>query len=183
MLFDALNARAEAEAPREYHLRYQHNGKPIMDGDTPCIVLVKGASSRSVQAAIRAEELERIKALKGAKTKAEETQSLEDLHQALCKAAARLIVGFKGMQAMGEDGQPRAMELRDVPRFLDLNFISLPHLMKAQNAPVREPDEDDEAYEDRVAAHEARWLRPSFAQQIIDFASQDENFLAAAGRG
>ena len=178
-----FDSRTAAETPRPYHLRHQGNGEPIIDGDTPCIVLVKGAASRSAQSAIRAEEQERMKALKGARNKAEETQALEDLHQTLCKAAARFIAGFEGMQTAGDDGQPRAMDERDIAKFLDLTFISLPHLMKAQNAPQRQPDEDDASFEARKAAHEAEWTRPSFAQQIIDAAQEDADFLANAGRG
>lgn len=177
-----FDARTAAETPRPYHLRHQHDGSPIMDGDTPCIVLIKGAASRSAQAAIRAEEQERMKALKGAKTKEDQAQALEDLHQTLCKAAARFIAGFEGMQTTSDDGKPRPMDSRDVAKFLDLNFISMAHLLKAQNAPVRQPDEADEAFDARKAAHEAEWTRPSFAQQILDAAQKDEDFLASAGR-
>ena len=180
---NTFDVRSAAEKPIPLHLRHQSSGAPIMDGDTPCIVLVKGASSRSAQAAIRAEEQERMRALKEAKTDADQAQALEDLHQTLCKAAARFIAGFQGMQTTGEDGNPRAMDSRDITRFLDLTFISLPHLMKAQNAPVRQPGEDQAAFDARKAAHSAEWTRPSFAQQVLDAAQRDEDFLAAAGRG
>lgn len=148
-----LDARTAAETPRELHLRHPATGEPIFDGELPCIVLVKGASSRTVQAAIREDEMA---AMKGGEKP--DAQSLEDMHNRSVKAATRLIAGFVGMETEG-----RAMTLDDAPKFLDLTLISVQHLM-------RKPGDGE-------------WHRPSFAQQILDFAHDDANFLPAMSKG
>lgn len=160
----AFDARGAAETAREMTLRDQETGEIITNGGEPCIVLVKGASSRSVQAAVREEEVARAKAAKAAKNDDGEvdTRTAEDLHKATCKAAARFIVGFKNMQTVGENGKPRDLTADDVPAFLDLNFVSLPHLLR---------DKDD-----------TQWRRPSFAQQVVDFAQDDAAFLSTSGK-
>lgn len=177
------DARSAAETPIEYHLRFPSTGEPIFDGDKPCIVLLKGASSRSAQEAMRQEEMERIRTAKAAKGKPEEAQAMEDLHKTLCKAAARFIVGFVNMQTTGEDGDMRAMTPEDAPAFLDLYFISVPHLMRAQNAPKRAAGEDDETFAARKEAYAAEWLKPNFAQQIIEAAADDAAFLSKLPKG
>lgn len=154
----AFDARGAAETAREMTLRDQETGEIITNGGEPCIVLVKGASSRSVQAAVREEELARAKAKAARKDDGQvDTNTAEDLHKATCKAAARSIVGFKNIQTLGENGKPRDLTVDDVPAFLDLNFVSMAHLLRDKR--------DNE------------WRRPSFAQQVVEFAQDDAAFL------
>ena len=160
----AFDARGAAETAREMELRDQSTGEIITNGGKPCIVLVKGASSRTIQAALREDEIARAKKAKAAKDAGGEvdTQTAEDLHQATCKAASRFIAGFKNMQTVGEDGKARDLTADDIPAFIDLTFISLPHLMREKG--------DDE------------WRKPSFAQQVLDFAQDDAAFLAKSAK-
>lgn len=154
------DARAAAENAREMELRDQSTGEIITNGGKPCIVLVKGASSRSIQAELRRDEIERAKKAKAAKNADGDvdTRTAEDLHETTCKAAARFIAGFKNMQTAGEDGKARDLTKDDAAAFCDLTFISMAHLMK---------DEDTKG-----------WTKPSFAQQVLDFAQDDAAFLA-----
>ena len=161
---DFLKAYDAAETAREMELRDQATGEVITSGGKPCIVLVKGQASRSIQASIRNDEIERAKKAKAAKDAGGEidTQVAEDLHQTTSSAAARLIAGFKNMQTVGEDGKPRDLTVEDVAAFVDLTFISVPHLM-------REPSD-------------TTWRKPSFAQQVLDFAQDDAAFLPRSGK-
>lgn len=145
MDFNSLDTRTAAENARPYHLRHQTTGAPIMDGDKPCLVLVRGAASRTVQAAIKAQN-------RADMTKAkDDDRGMEDIHRGLIKAAARLIVGFENVN---RGDKPATVD--DVDWFLDLNFMSIPH---------------------QIRKDDAEWLKPSFAQQIVDFATDDASFL------
>lgn len=156
------DARGAAETARPLELRDQATGEVIENNGKPCIVMVKGASSRAVQAELRRDELERAKKAKAAaKTGTQvDTNTAQDMHEATVKAALRLIVGFGNMQTTGEDGKARDLTVEDAPALLDLNFISMAHLM-------REKDVE-------------HWTKPSFAQQILEFAQDDADFLAAS---
>lgn len=152
------DARSAAEAVTEYQILDQETGDPISNGEKPCIVLLRGSAARSVQSAIREEEIAKMQAAKkGAKP---DPQALEDLHRSTIKSAMRLIVGFKNMQTRGADGKLRDLTIEDAEAFLDLTFISLPHLLRKAG--------DDE------------WTKPSFAQQIIEAGAQGDRFFKAA---
>ena len=150
------DTRGAAEAARPLELRDQLTGEVITADGKPCIVLVKGASSRSAQAELRRDEIARAKAAKDAGGEPD-ARTAEDMHQATCQAAARFIVGFQNIQTM-QDGKARDLTLDDVKAFLDLNFISMPHLMR---------DKKTEG-----------WTKPSFAQQVLDRAQDDADFLS-----
>ena len=183
MDFTKFDARTAAETPRKYVVRMQHTGEEIADPKTgkPAIVLIRGAASRTAQQAIRDAQRARMKAkaVKGAKTADDEVRALEDLHETLITAAARYIVGFEGIERRDSAGTLRPAEGtdEDVRWFLDLNMPSLPHLMRASQPLEQRENESDEAFEARREAHAAEWLKPSFAQQIIDAAQEDEAFL------
>lgn len=49
MEFSDFNARDAAEKGAWLHLRNPVNGAPLLDGDDPCRVMVRGTESRSVQ--------------------------------------------------------------------------------------------------------------------------------------
>ncbi|WP_442772684.1 hypothetical protein [Paenirhodobacter enshiensis] len=156
----SYDARGAAETARACILRDQQTGAEISIDGKPAIVWVKGASSRSAQAALRAEETERLRAAQAAaETAPENAKTAEDLHAQLCKAAKRYIAGFENLTTANPNGTERAMGAEDIDAFLDLNFLSMAHLL-------RDKTKDD-----------GGWLKPSFAQQILDFAQDDAAFL------
>lgn len=180
MDFSKLDSRSAGETAREYHILSQQTGEPITGESGPCIVLIKGATSRSVQAALKAENAARVKDAKAAKAKgeADDGQSFEDMHAGIVKGAARLIAGFRGIQRPDEDGKLRDLtgSEADIMWFLDLNFMSLPHLMR-HNALTQMDGEDPADFLARKASYAAEWHKPSFAQQVLDFAQDDSRFL------
>ena len=148
MDFTALDSRTASETPRPLHIKHQATGEAICDGEKPCIVLVLGSASRSVQAAIKDQARTDMK---NAKTAQDEARALEDLQAAMIVAASRLIVGFENIS---RGDKPATKD--DAKWFLDLNFVSMAHQMRKT---------DDE------------WTKPSFAQQVLDFAAEDAGFL------
>lgn len=177
MDFSKFDSRTAAETAREYHIRAQQTGEPISGEDGPCIVLIKGASSRSLQAALKAENAARVKAAKDAKVKDDDGQSISDMHSGTVKAAARLITGFRGIQRPDGDGlRDLTASEDDVAWFLDLNLMSLPHLLRF-NALTQIEGEDPADFAARKASYAAEWHKPSFAQQVLDFAQDDSRFL------
>lgn len=154
------DARSAAETPIEVELRDPATGEVIMDGAKPCIVLVKGAASRSVQESLRQDALERARKAKAAKAEKgeDDTRVIADLHADSIRAAARLVVGFVNMRTSDEKGEMRDLTVADVAAVMDLNLFSLAHAM-------RDPDD-------------AAWRKPSFAQQVLDAASDDARFLS-----
>jgi hypothetical protein len=181
MDFSAFDSRTAAEIPREMQVRAQQTGEPIASDAGPCIVLVKGAASRSLQSALKAEVAAQVAAAKAAKKKGEDDddRSMAGIHDGLVKAAARLITGFRNIQRKGADGKLRDLtgSEEDVAWFLDLNMISTEHLLR-HGAVVKANGEDDADFAARRDAYVNAWHRPSFAQQVLDFAQDDANFLA-----
>lgn len=185
MDFSKLDSRSAAENASPMQVLFQDTGEPVLDNKKPCIVYVIGTSSRSVQAKLRAEEAARQKkasAKRGAhkRGKNEEEELTKDLQSSMIRSAKPFIAGFENIQRP----DPETKKLRDLTTsdddimwFLDLNMISMPHLMRIGNDPERLEDESDEEYEERLAEYKAKWLKPSFAQQVIDHAREDENFL------
>ncbi|MDZ4393868.1 MAG: hypothetical protein U1B82_12970 [Cypionkella sp.] len=108
---------------------------------------------------------------------------ISDIHDDLVKSASRLITGFSAVQRTGDDGKLRDLTTSDddIKWFLDLNFLSMDHLMKSAALTIS-PGETSEEFEDRKKEYEARWHKPSFAQQVLD-AAQDEGFLPRTSKG
>lgn len=153
-----FDARGAAETPVELELRNPATGEAITSDGKPCIVMIRGAASRSVQDGLRQEATERARKAKGKDGKTDtDPQMVSDLHDSACRSASRLITGFRNMQTADGKGA-RALTLDDVPAFLDLTFFSMAHAL-------RKPDDET-------------WHGPSFAQQIIDAATDDARFLA-----
>lgn len=180
-----MDSRSAAEKPSRMAILHQGTGEPIMDGKKECAVLIKGLSSRSAQAQMRAEEAARMKSAKGRKLKAKDAEEkfTRDLQKSLCESAARFIVGFENVQRPGEGGSLRdldAAQREDVDWFLDLNLISIPHLLRGDGSDIaRKDDEDEDEFAFRKRAEMDAWLKPSFSQQIIDWSRDDSNFLAS----
>ncbi|MDO9099519.1 MAG: hypothetical protein Q7V53_02075 [Caldisericota bacterium] len=182
MDFLSFDTRKAAEVGRKVQIRAQQTGDPIFDGETECCFYVRGISSRSYQAAIKAEHAARMKSPRSAKA-AEDATMISDIHDNLVKSASRLITGFSAVQRMGDDGKLRDLATSDddIKWFLDLNFLSMEHLVRSAALTIG-PAETLEEFEDRKEEYEARWHKPSFAQQVLD-AAQDEGFLPKALKG
>lgn len=184
---DFLNSdsRTAAETPTRMAILQQRDGDPIMDGKKPCVVLVSGASSRSMQAKLREEESARMKTTKGKSRKSK--SDTVDFQKQLSEAASRFVVGFEGV----ERPDPDTGKLRDLTNspadlawFFDLNTISLAHLMRGDGGGIiQNEDESEDEFDWRYGSEMAKWLKPSFSQQVIDCAREDDNFLGKAGKG
>ncbi len=148
MDFTKLDTRTAQNAGHPLTLRYPDSGEDIISDGKPCLVFVKGSQSRDVQTAIMTDS--RKKLAKG-KDKAS-GESLEEIQRELIKGAARFITGFENIE---RDGDPLPVE--DAGWLLDLNFVSTESLL---------------AEEDNT-----EWLGDSFAQQILKFANDADNFL------
>ena len=157
MDFSKFDSRSAAEIPQEVHLRDPASGDEIFDGTEPCIVLVVGSHSRTVQAGILEDARKKVSTSKGKKKKDEDSQALADVQKTLTEGAARVIRGFVNMEH--EDGHELDADAPDdVQWFLDLNFISIKSLLNQ--------DEEDE-----------KWLGDSFAQQILKASNDSGNYL------
>lgn len=148
MDFTKLDSRTAADTARPLHIRHQVTGEPIMDGDKPCIVMVMGSASRSIQTAIKNQAQADMRRAKNEK---DDARALEDLQSAMIVAAERLIVGFENINR-GDKPATKA----DAAWFLDLNFVSMSHQLRKD---------------------EGEWRKASFAQQVVDFAAEDSRFL------
>ena len=148
MDFAKQDARAAAEISRPLHIK-DLNGTPYWDGEKPCLLMVRGAASRSVQDAIRAATQAQMKA-----KPEDQARILDDLNTEIVAAAARLITGFENCY---RNGLPcKAPD--DVMWFLGLNFMSV----------VRDKD--------------GKTIGPSFAQQVLEFGTDQQSFLASASK-
>ena len=117
MDFNKQDARAAAEIPRALHIKTP-GGEPIMNGDSkPCLVYFIGASSKTVQNAIRDDQRAKMKAPEGA----EVPQTLEDYQAVAVAAASRLITGFENIY----DGTRPAKAPEDVAWFLGMNILQI----------------------------------------------------------
>lgn len=178
MDFSQFDSRTAAETPVKMPVLAQSTGKPIFDGDKQCFVLVKGASSRSVQAEIRKAEAAQMKKTSGKKTDDE----MIDVQKQLARVATPFVAGFENIQRPDETGKLRDLTAskEDCAWFFDLNMISVAHLTRVAGGDlVQDDDESDDDFDVRKNG----WLKPSFIQQVIDAARADDDFLAQAEKG
>ena len=81
MDFNQFNTRAHAEAGTPMQIVDPWTGEPMMDGDKPCRVIVRGTASKSVQAAMRAKAKAAMMSKKAKGDDAdEEARVMEDVH-------------------------------------------------------------------------------------------------------
>lgn len=151
MDFTKKDARGAAEQAQFCHLRWPETGDYITDSGKPVGVMVLGAMARSVQASLRDDARAKLAEAKG-KSKDEAARALEDIQGDLVKSAARLTVGFVGVQR----GDKEATAPDDCEWFYDLNMFSTSSLLNPK---------DDE------------WQGISFAQQVLAFSSDAGNYL------
>lgn len=167
MDFNSFDSRSRAETGAPMQIVDPITGEPIMDGDKPCRVIVRGVASKSMQAKMR----EKQKAAMAKKPKdggGDEARVMEDVHQQLCEGAAPFIVGFENVE---RDGNPATLD--DVEWFLDLSFPEMG---------VKE-DKDGNAVKDSDGNPIFEMKNTPFAKQIGEFAGKQANFLGNAKSG
>jgi len=113
MDFSDFDSRGASDEGRPYHLLHPVTSEPMMDGDTPCVVMVRGVEGRDTQEALRKIESARVK---------DEKPDVDELDARIKASAAVLLVGFKsGIHR----GSKPAKVPADVEWFLDLNRINM----------------------------------------------------------
>ena len=149
MDFTKKDARGASETAQFCALRWPETGLPIIDEATGEAVgaMVLGASARSVQAALKADQKVKLQAAKGD----DEVRALSDIQADLVKSAARLTVGFVHVQRGDRDATAE-----DAEWFYDLNMFSTQSLLNPK------PD---------------TWQGQSFAQQVLTFSNDAANYL------
>lgn len=121
MDFTSFDSRAAAEKGREMHIVHPSTGEPILDGDKPCIVIVRGTESREAQAAIsKIRKMKLLNEKKAEDANEADQASLEDMHQSLVETAMPLVIGFKNINR----GDNPAAAPADVEWFLNLQLIN-----------------------------------------------------------
>jgi len=163
------NSREAAETGTPMQIVDPWSGEPVMDGDKPCRVIVRGTASRSMQAKMRAKAKAAMmsKKAKGDNTD-DEARVMEDVHNQLCEGAAPFIFGFENV--MNGD-KPATAE--DAMWFLDLTF---PEMGVKENA-------DGEQVTDKDGSPVFEMKNNPFAKQIGEFAGTQANRMGNAQKG
>lgn len=174
MDFNKFDSRTRAESGAPMDILDPITNEPIMDGDKPCRVIVRGVASRAIQAKMRAKQKAAMmsKKAKGKSGEDEEARVMEDLHNDLCEGAGPYIVGFENV-SHGE--KPATVE--DVDWFLDLSFPEMGVKEDDEGNPILKAEKDDDGNPVQVPVFEMR--NNPFAKQIGDFASKQANFLGS----
>jgi hypothetical protein len=168
MDFNNYNSRAAAETGQPMQIMDPWTGAPIMDGDKPCRVIVRGTASKSMQAKLRAKQKAAMMAKKAkGKDDDDEARVMEDIHNQLCEAAAPFIVGFENVT---KGDKPATAE--DAEWFLDLTFPEMGLKL----------DADGNTILDKDGAPTFEMSNNPFAKQISEFASKQANRLGNAPR-
>ncbi len=116
MDFGQFNSRGASDEGRPYHLLHPVTGEPMHDGETPCVVMVRGVEGRETQEALRQIEAARFT------SDNDDGPTLDELDAGIKARAAVLLVGFKsGIHR----GKAKAKAPDDVQWFLDLNRVNL----------------------------------------------------------
>jgi hypothetical protein len=168
MDFTKFDTRARAEAGTPMQILDPWSGEPMMDGDKPCRVIVRGTASKSIQSAMRAKQRAKMQSEKDGGKKDTEAVVMEDIHNQLCEAAAPYISGFENV-SFGD--VPATAD--DAMRFLDLTFPEMGQKVDDDGSPVLDKDGDPK-YE---------MINNPFAKQIAEFAGSQANRMGNAKSG
>jgi hypothetical protein len=179
------DSRAAAEKLIEYKLRDQKTGEVITNGKKPCIVLIRSTMSEEILAADRAEKnaamteaFRRARAKKNGNDHDEADVEFDwsKVESQINNRAEKLIAGFRNMQTADGEGV-RDLTEDDAAAFVALNRISEDHHWRRVIPLVKNDDETDDEFTTRKRRIEAEWLQPSFAQQVVDEASEHADLL------
>ena len=169
MDFNKFDSRAIAEAGSPMQILDVWTDEPMMDGDKPCRVILRGTASASMQAKMRAAQKAAMmsKKSKGKDAEDDEARVMEDIHNQMCEAAAPFIMGFENVK---NGDKPATAE--DAIWFLNLTFPDMG--VKEENGePVLNKD------------GEAVWEMKNnpFSKQCSEFASKQANRLGDDKKG
>ena len=169
MDFSTFDTRSTAEAGTPMQIKDAFTGEPIMDGDKPCRVLVRGVASKTAQAEMR--ERQRAAMTAEPETDADDTRVMEDAHNDLCGAAAPFIIGFENVD---RGDRPCEATPDDIEWFLDLTFPEMGPKTE-DGKPVFEDDFDEGGKPIRRPVYELK--NNPFAKQVSDHASSMRELL------
>ena len=177
MDFSKFDSRAQAEVGSPMQIMDEWTGEPMMDGDKPCMVIVRGASSPTMQAKMRAAQKAALMSKK-AKGKDEEGAPLvmEDTHNQLCESAAGFIMGFENVS---RGDVPATAD--DAMWFLNLTFPVMGVKVEENGDAILQDGFDDEGKP--VKSQEFEMKNTPFAIQVANHASGQAKQLGNSKRG
>jgi hypothetical protein len=169
MDFSKFDSRAIAEAGSPMQILDVWTNEPMMDGDKPCRVILRGTASASMQAKMRAAQKAAMQS-KNSKGKDAENDArvMEDVHNQMVEAAAPFIMGFENVN---KGDKPATVE--DAAWFLGLSFPDMGVKEDADGNPVLNKDGE--------ATYEMK--NNPFAKQCSEFASKQANRLGNGKKG
>jgi hypothetical protein len=169
MDFNKFDSQAIAEAGTAMQILDEWTNEPMMDGDKPCKVILRGTASASMQAKMRAAQKAAMMSKKAkGKDDEDEARVMEDVHNQMCEAAAPFIMGFENVN---NGDKPATAD--DALWFLKLTFPHMGIKEDENGDPVLNKD-GDPVYE---------MVNNPFAKQCSDFASKQANRLGNVKRG
>jgi hypothetical protein len=169
MDFNQYDSRAKAEAGSPMQILDAWTGDPMMDGDKPCRVILRGTASASMQAKMRAAQKAAMMSKKAkGKDADDEARVMEDVHNQLCEAAAPFIMGFENV-----NNGDKPATAADAMWFLNLTFPEMG---------VKE-DEHGEPVLNKDGEPTYAMINEPFAKQCSEFASKQANRLGNGKRG
>jgi len=184
MDFNKFDSRAKAETGTPMQIVDAWSGEPMLDGDKPCMVIVRGTASKTMQAKMRAKQKAAMmsKKAKGDKDDDEESKVMEDVHMQLVEASAPFIVGFENV-----NNGDKPATAADAEWFLDLTFPEMGVKEDKDGNTVmqktQKKDRNDKPIFD-TAGHPIMEDTPvfemsnnPFAKQVSEFASKQANRL------
>lgn len=167
MDFNKFDSRAQAETGTPMQIMDPWTGEPMMDGDKPCRVIVRGVASKTMQAKMRAKQKAAMMSKKS-KGDDDEARVMEDVHNQLCEGAAPFIVGFENVNR-GDV----AATADDADWFLDLTFPEMG---------VKEDDNGD-PITNKDGTPEFEMKNNPFAKQVGEYAGKQANHMGNARKG
>ena len=163
MDFNKFDSQAIAEAGTAMQILDEWTNEPMMDGDKPCKVILRGTASASMQAKMRAAQKAAMMSKKAkGKDDEDEARVMEDVHNQMCEAAAPFIMGFENV-----NNGDKPATAADAIWFLKLTFPHMGVKEDENGDPVLNKD-DDPVYEMK---------NNPFAKQCSEFASKQANRL------
>jgi hypothetical protein len=169
MDFNKFDSRAIAEAGSPMQILDSWTDDPIIDGDKPCRVILRGTASASMQAKMRAAQKAAMMSKKSKGKDAEdEARVMEDVHNQMVEAAAPFIIGFENVN---KGDKPATAD--DAVWFLNLTFPEMGVKEDEAGNPVLNKD-GEATYEMKNNPH---------AKQCSEFASKQANRLGNGKSG
>jgi len=179
MDFSKFDSRAQAEIGTPMQILDQWTSEPMMDGDKPCRVIVRGTASKTMQGRMR--DKQRAAMSRKGKDKDEEARVMEDVHNQLCESAAPFIVGFENVS---RGDRPATAE--DAEWFLDLSFPEMGIKMDDNGDPVTKRvkvTDEKTGKTSEVDEPVFEMTNNPFAKQVGEFAGKQANRLGNGKRG